>query len=152
MLPACRFSPVSSATTKSRQAKSITLCALPLPRPETPTSGRPVITHPASRHEIPANGSAIPAKSGIRYFRVFSSNPGNSQRPQTIRHNPGRNGSSWYISGAPDPRWNNDVLNELGQVAGFNFEAVDVSPSWSARIPRLEKLPPPANLHLISQY
>ena len=29
------------------------------------------------------------------------------------------NGSSWYISGAPDPGWNNDVLvSELGQVKG----------------------------------
>jgi len=37
------------------------------------------------------------------------------------------NGSSWYISGAPDARWNNDVLHELSQVAGSNFEAVDVS-------------------------
>jgi hypothetical protein len=37
------------------------------------------------------------------------------------------NGSSWYISGAPDPRWNNDVLHELSQVAGSNFEAVNVS-------------------------
>ena len=37
------------------------------------------------------------------------------------------NGSAWYISGAPDQRWNNDVLHELGKVAGFNFEAVNVS-------------------------
>jgi hypothetical protein len=37
------------------------------------------------------------------------------------------NGSAWYISGAPDPRWNNDVLHELGRIAGSNFEAVDVS-------------------------
>ncbi len=38
------------------------------------------------------------------------------------------NGSSWYISGAPDSRWNNDTLvSELGQVAGANFEAVDES-------------------------
>ncbi len=37
------------------------------------------------------------------------------------------NGSSWYISGAPDPRWNNDVLHELSQVAGSDFEAVNVS-------------------------
>jgi hypothetical protein len=35
------------------------------------------------------------------------------------------NGSSWYISGAPDPRWNNDVLHELGRVTGSAFEAVD---------------------------
>jgi hypothetical protein len=38
------------------------------------------------------------------------------------------NGSSWYISGAPDPGWNNDVLvSELGQVKGSDFEAVDES-------------------------
>jgi hypothetical protein len=35
------------------------------------------------------------------------------------------NGSSWYISGAPDSRWNNDSLvNELKQVTGSDFEAV----------------------------
>jgi hypothetical protein len=37
------------------------------------------------------------------------------------------NGSAWYISGAPDERWNNSVLRELRQVAGSAFEAVDVS-------------------------
>ena len=38
------------------------------------------------------------------------------------------NGSSWYISGAPDPRRNNDSLvNELRQLTGQNFEAVDES-------------------------
>lgn len=37
------------------------------------------------------------------------------------------NGSSWYISGAPDERWDNDVLHELHQVTGSDFEAVDVS-------------------------
>ena len=37
------------------------------------------------------------------------------------------NGSSWYISGAPDPRWDNDVLRELKEIPGSAFEAVDVS-------------------------
>ena len=37
------------------------------------------------------------------------------------------NGSAWYISGVPDPRWNNDDLHLLGQIQGSNFEAVDVS-------------------------
>ena len=37
------------------------------------------------------------------------------------------NGSSWFISGAPDDRWNNDVLHELGRVPGSAFDAVDVS-------------------------
>ncbi|HKX75214.1 MAG TPA: hypothetical protein VJR05_07475 [Acidimicrobiia bacterium] len=37
------------------------------------------------------------------------------------------NGSAWYISGAPDPRWDNDLLRELKEVPGSAFEAVDVS-------------------------
>ena len=37
------------------------------------------------------------------------------------------NGSSWYISGVPDERWDNDALHQLHQVLGSNFEAVDVS-------------------------
>lgn len=37
------------------------------------------------------------------------------------------NGSPWFISGAPDERWNNDELAQLKQVMGSDFEAVDVS-------------------------
>ena len=37
------------------------------------------------------------------------------------------NGSPWFLSGAPDDRWDNDVLRELGQVVGADLEAVDVS-------------------------
>lgn len=37
------------------------------------------------------------------------------------------NGSSWYIFGAPDPRWDNDVLHQLKAIRGSDFEAVDVS-------------------------
>ena len=37
------------------------------------------------------------------------------------------NGSAWYISGAPDPGWDNDILRELRQVTGSEFEAVDAS-------------------------
>ncbi len=36
------------------------------------------------------------------------------------------NGSPWFISGAPDARWNNTVLHELHRVPGSAFEAVDV--------------------------
>jgi hypothetical protein len=38
------------------------------------------------------------------------------------------NGSSWFISGAPDERWDNDILRELKQLRGDDFEAVDVMP------------------------
>jgi hypothetical protein len=37
------------------------------------------------------------------------------------------NGSPWFISGAPDERWNNDALRALGGLRGSDFEAVDAS-------------------------
>jgi hypothetical protein len=37
------------------------------------------------------------------------------------------NGSPWYISGAPDERWDNDVLHQLDRLTGADFEAVDSS-------------------------
>jgi hypothetical protein len=37
------------------------------------------------------------------------------------------NGSAWYISGAPDARWDNEMLHEWDDIPGSAFEAVDVS-------------------------
>jgi hypothetical protein len=34
------------------------------------------------------------------------------------------NGSPWYITGAPDRRWDDDDLHALGQVPGSALEAV----------------------------
>jgi hypothetical protein len=34
------------------------------------------------------------------------------------------NGSNWYISGAPDPRWNDTTLHTLNQIKGSDFEVV----------------------------
>jgi hypothetical protein len=34
------------------------------------------------------------------------------------------NGSNWFISGAPDPRWNDNELNALKSIKGSNFEVV----------------------------
>jgi hypothetical protein len=35
------------------------------------------------------------------------------------------NGSNWFVSGAPDERWNNSVLSsQLGSVKGSNFEVI----------------------------
>lgn len=38
------------------------------------------------------------------------------------------NGSSWFVSGASDPRWDDDDLNQLKTVPGSAFEAVDTGP------------------------
>jgi hypothetical protein len=37
------------------------------------------------------------------------------------------NGSSWYISGAPDPGWDNDQLHSLHRVKGSDFRVVNTS-------------------------
>lgn len=37
------------------------------------------------------------------------------------------NGSPWYVSGAPDSRWDNDDLHSLGRLTGADFEVVDTS-------------------------
>jgi hypothetical protein len=36
------------------------------------------------------------------------------------------NGSNWYISGAPDPRWNDSELATLSGIKGSNFEVVQM--------------------------
>jgi hypothetical protein len=38
------------------------------------------------------------------------------------------NGSPWYVSGAPDPRWDNDQLHALDRLSGRDFEVVTVKP------------------------
>jgi hypothetical protein len=59
------------------------------------------------------------------------------------------NGSNWFVSGAPDERWNNDNLATLKQIIGNNLEFVDessliVSPdSGEARSLGASSAPPP---------
>jgi hypothetical protein len=38
------------------------------------------------------------------------------------------NGSPWYITGAPDPRWSESDLEQIKQVPGSAFEAVETGP------------------------
>jgi hypothetical protein len=46
------------------------------------------------------------------------------------------NGSSMYITGTPDDRWNNDDLHNLGQVTAADFDVIEISPLYtSANIP-----------------
>jgi hypothetical protein len=37
------------------------------------------------------------------------------------------NGSNWYVTGAPSPKWSNDDLHSLSRVTGSMFEVVDTS-------------------------
>ena len=42
------------------------------------------------------------------------------------------NGSAMYISGAPDSRWDNDDLHNLGQVPASAFEVIQINPVYTA--------------------
>jgi hypothetical protein len=37
------------------------------------------------------------------------------------------NGSNWYVSGAPNPKWSNDDLHSIGRITGSMFDVVDTS-------------------------
>ena len=41
------------------------------------------------------------------------------------------NGSNMYISGAPDARWDNDDLHNLGQITAADFEVVQMNPIYT---------------------
>lgn len=43
------------------------------------------------------------------------------------------NGSRWFITGELNPRWDNEILDELKTVAGEHFEAVDSGPIVTPR-------------------
>jgi hypothetical protein len=42
------------------------------------------------------------------------------------------NGSSMYISGAPDDNWNNDDLHNLGSVTAADFDVIEMNPVCTA--------------------
>lgn len=89
----------------------------------------PPATHWASSNtsaNLPPMGMRVRLKAG------YSIPPGFSAEAQAIltalkTHGMmvADNGSNWYLSGAPDDRWNNDRLkSELRQVLGRDFEVV----------------------------
>ena len=46
------------------------------------------------------------------------------------------NGSSMYITGAPDDNWNNDDLHNLGSVTASDFDVIEMNPIYtSANVP-----------------
>ena len=38
------------------------------------------------------------------------------------------NGSDWFVSGSPDPRWDDEALGTLRKVKGSDFEVVKMGP------------------------
>jgi hypothetical protein len=88
-----------------------------------------------ARHQASSNSSASLPPMGLRLRLKASVNISSfSRQDQVILTALKRygmmvadNGSSWFISGAPDDRWNNDDLAQLKRIPGSDFEVVDTS-------------------------
>lgn len=100
----------------------------------TAPSTRTAHIHPA-RHDAGESGSAALPSMGVR-VRLKASVDISGFGPQarvilTALKQYGMiladNGSPWFVTGAPDPRWNDDELHDLHQITGSDFEVVDTS-------------------------
>jgi hypothetical protein len=87
-----------------------------------------------ARHQAGSNNAALPPmglRLRLRPNVDISSFPRDDQvilqAMKTYGVIVADNGSPWYISGVPDARWNNDVLAQLGNLHGSDFEAIDES-------------------------
>lgn len=92
---------------------------------------KPAYIHPA-RHKVNSSGGqySLPFGAKLRLKAGFDIS-GYSSRNQVILKAMKKYGliladigSNLYISGAPDERWNNDELRQLGQLKGSDFEVV----------------------------
>ena len=91
----------------------------------------PPATHWASSStdaNLPPMGMRVRLKAGFAIPAGFSTEArAILQALKTYGMMVADNGSNWYITGAPDPRWDNDTLNsELGSVQGSDFEVVQM--------------------------
>jgi len=89
----------------------------------------PPATHWASGNtsaNLPPMGMRVRLKAGFVIPAGFSTeSKAILQSMKTYGMFVADNGSSWFVSGAPDERWNNDkLLSELGSVKGGNFEVI----------------------------
>jgi hypothetical protein len=86
-----------------------------------------------ARHQAGASGSAALPPMGLRVrLKRSVSLRGLPTQAQIVGLAMKRyglmladNGSPWYVSGVPDPRWDNDQLHALDRLSGRDFEVVD---------------------------
>jgi hypothetical protein len=74
---------------------------------------------------LPPMGLRLRLKAGVDISRLPAQARIIAQAMKTYGVIVADNGSAWYISGAPDPRWDNDALHGLDVLTGSNFEAVN---------------------------
>jgi hypothetical protein len=76
---------------------------------------------------VPPMGIRVRLKSSVDISRFSATNQVILTALQTYGMILADNGSSLFISGAPDPRWDDDDLANLRQIVGSNLEVVDES-------------------------
>ena len=89
-----------------------------------------------ARHQAGASGDAALPPMGLRVrLKRSTSLRGLPRQARIIATTMKRyglmladNGSPWYVSGAPDRRWDNDQLHALDRLSGRDFEVVDARP------------------------
>ncbi|MGA9795969.1 MAG: hypothetical protein WBQ17_10600 [Rhizomicrobium sp.] len=76
--------------------------------------------------DLPPMGMRVRLKASYRIPSAFSAQTKTILRAlKTYGMMVADNGSDWYLSGAPDPRWKNGrLVSELRQVTGSDFEVV----------------------------
>lgn len=104
--------------------------ALRITVPRTQGAFRWPARHQASTNtnaDLPPMGLRLRLKPGVDISGLPPQARAVAQALKTYGAIIADNGSAWYISGAPDDRWDNDQLAGLSVLTGADFEAVDVS-------------------------
>jgi hypothetical protein len=88
-----------------------------------------------ARHDAGSGSSSVVPPMGAR-FRLKATYSTRGLRPDTVAVLTAMkkyglivadNGSNWYFQGATDPRWSDDMLDQLKAVPASAFEAIDES-------------------------
>ena len=126
MPPAWRSSPASRGTTRSPAA------AIDHALRFTVRRSRRAYVHPARHFASDSNDPNLPPMGLRLRLKTSFSTAGFPRQARIILEGLKRygmlvsdNGSDWYITGAPDPRWSNEQLRALKRVPGSAFEVVN---------------------------
>jgi hypothetical protein len=76
---------------------------------------------------VPPMGTRVRLKASVNISAYSPANQVILQALKTYGMFLADNGSNWFVSGAPDSRWDDSDLNSLRQIVGSSFEVVDES-------------------------
>jgi hypothetical protein len=97
----------------------------------TIVKSRHAYVHPATHYassktdpNLPPMGMRVRLKAGYDASKFSPTNQVLLQALKTYGMIVADNGGDWFVSGAPDPRWDDDDLHKLTAVKGSDFEVV----------------------------